>query len=75
MVPPGYIPPGYTPGAMWGKRNAQGNIVWACHCDCHLPTYEGDGTEPRPEAVRAMLCEPCFNEAFTPWNDTLEAML
>ena len=72
---PGFIPPGYTPGAMWAKHDADGKLIWACHCDCHLPAYEGDENIPRPAAVHAMLCEPCADEAFTPWTDTLEAIL
>ena len=66
--PRGYIPPGYKPGLMWAKQDHNGKVVWACHCGCH----EG---EVRPPATEAMLCSPCADEAFTPWIDTLEAML
>lgn len=66
MIP--FLDTAHKPGLMWAKRNENGKIVWACHCNCH----EG---EARPPAVEAALCSPCADEAFTPWIDTLEAIL
>jgi hypothetical protein len=50
----------------WSQRD--------CQCGCHRERFDGETYGPFPKADEKGLCQPCADEAYQPWTETLRLL-